>query len=165
VHADQWTFAGCPVNGPAVATEGENLAVAWFTAAGDAPKVKVAFAAPDALDPDTGEPFGTPVEVHTGQALGRVSLAWVDSHSVVATWVEAREPGGERAQIVARAVASSGKLGPTYQIADTENSRAAGFPKMVRDGGQLIWAWTNVEDAERPQVQLAEAPVTAFIGP
>jgi len=156
VHRDHWTFAGCPVNGPAVAADRQMLAVAWFTAAKDAPKVKVAFSR------TTDLAFGNPIEVHTGQALGRVSVAWVDPQNVVTTWLEAREPGAAQAQIVARRVSSAGKLGPTYEVAQTENSRAAGFPKMVRDRDQLLWAWTNVQDPSHPRVQLAHAPVTAF---
>lgn len=32
VYADGWKIQGCPVNGPAVATQGENVAVAWMEA-------------------------------------------------------------------------------------------------------------------------------------
>ena len=40
IHSDNWQINGCPVNGPKVASLGNNLAVAWFTAAGDQPKGK-----------------------------------------------------------------------------------------------------------------------------
>ena len=40
--ADGWHIEGCPVNGPAIAAAGERVAVAWFTAAGDAPRVRFA---------------------------------------------------------------------------------------------------------------------------
>lgn len=33
VHPDGWEISGCPVNGPAVAAQGDRIAVAWFTAA------------------------------------------------------------------------------------------------------------------------------------
>jgi hypothetical protein len=52
VHEDGWETAACPVNGPAVAARGEDVAVAWFTAAGDVPRVKVAFS------DDAAESFG-----------------------------------------------------------------------------------------------------------
>ena len=42
VHADDWKMPACPVNGPAVASEGRNAVVAWYTAAADTPTVKIA---------------------------------------------------------------------------------------------------------------------------
>lgn len=43
VHADGWKIAACPVNGPAIAAKAERVALAWFTAANDSARVKVAF--------------------------------------------------------------------------------------------------------------------------
>ncbi len=43
--ADLWRIEGCPVNGPAVAAHGRRVAVAWFTAADDVPRVRLAFSA------------------------------------------------------------------------------------------------------------------------
>lgn len=41
-HEDNWEMAGCPVNGPALAAEGERRALAWFTGA-DGGVVQLAF--------------------------------------------------------------------------------------------------------------------------
>lgn len=46
VSRDGWNISGCPVNGPAVDSSAAHVAVAWFTAANDVPKVKVAVALP-----------------------------------------------------------------------------------------------------------------------
>jgi len=43
VHTDNWQINACPVNGPSIAADGRRVAVAWFTGANDAPRVKVAF--------------------------------------------------------------------------------------------------------------------------
>jgi hypothetical protein len=43
VHADGWRIEGCPVNGPAIAAEGREVAVAWFTGAQDTARVRLAF--------------------------------------------------------------------------------------------------------------------------
>jgi len=40
--AEGWEIEGCPVNGPAIAAAGDRVAVAWFTAAGDTPRVRFA---------------------------------------------------------------------------------------------------------------------------
>lgn len=37
---DGWKIAACPVNGPAAAAQGENLAVTWYTAAHGKPRVQ-----------------------------------------------------------------------------------------------------------------------------
>ena len=58
VHDDKWKIDACPVNGPAVAARGKEVAVAWFTA----------------LDDNT--------------ALGHVDIELLDDGSAVATWVE-----------------------------------------------------------------------------
>ncbi len=43
VFSDGWHIPGCPTNGPAVAARGARVAVAWFTAAKDTPRLKMAF--------------------------------------------------------------------------------------------------------------------------
>ncbi len=157
IHDDAWKFAGCPVNGPALAANDYHTAIAWFTAAGDNPRVQLAFADPSGS-------FGEPVVVHRGQAIGRVALAWVDQSHVAITYVEARVAGGERAQIVVRLVDRQGQLGPAFQVADTENSRAAGFPQMVRSGADLVWAWTDVSQ-DPPRVVVAKTGATKLAKP
>jgi len=43
VHNDNWRIAACPVNGPALSAKGRDVAIAWFTAVGDAGRVYAAF--------------------------------------------------------------------------------------------------------------------------
>ena len=43
IHNDNWKINGCPVNGPKIDVIGNDVAVAWFTAVNDEPKVKVVF--------------------------------------------------------------------------------------------------------------------------
>jgi hypothetical protein len=69
VHDDGWEIAGCPVNGPAVAAVGDTVAVAWFTAAQENPRVHVAYSL------DGGATFGPPARVDDGNPAGRVDLA------------------------------------------------------------------------------------------
>jgi hypothetical protein len=77
VHADGWRIDACPVNGPAVAARGDEVAVAWFTAP-DQPRVRVAFSA------DGGRTFGPPLEVASGKVVGRVDVVLLqDGRAVV----------------------------------------------------------------------------------
>src|SRR5690606_3334641 len=65
VHRDGWRIEGCPVNGPAVAARGREVVVAWYTRAGDAPRVLVAFSR------DGGASFEPPAVVDAAQPDGR----------------------------------------------------------------------------------------------
>src|SRR5262249_8120144 len=38
---DGWEIEGCPINGPAVSSNGKNVAVAWFTAPNEKPQVNL----------------------------------------------------------------------------------------------------------------------------
>ncbi len=57
IHNDNWQIAGCPVNGPAVSAKNNQVAVSWFTAKDDTPKVQLA------VSDDNGDSFSAPVLV------------------------------------------------------------------------------------------------------
>ncbi len=57
LHEDDWHIPACPVNGPAVSAMGDRLAIAWYTAADDVPRVFVAFSE------DAGASFGKALRV------------------------------------------------------------------------------------------------------
>ncbi|MEQ8924497.1 MAG: exo-alpha-sialidase, partial [Fulvivirga sp.] len=56
IYNDNWEIMGCPVNGPQIAAEGNNLVIAWFTASQDA-QVKLIFSE------DGGSTFSKPIRV------------------------------------------------------------------------------------------------------
>ena len=66
VYADKWHIEACPVNGPAVAAVGNRVALAWFTAANDSPRVKVVFS------DNGGAHFSAPVQAIGGNPAGHV---------------------------------------------------------------------------------------------
>ena len=68
---DGWEINGCPVNGPAIAAGGAAVAVAWFTAADERPRVSVVFSA------DAGATFGAPTAWTTaGPWAASTSCCW-----------------------------------------------------------------------------------------
>jgi hypothetical protein len=134
VHADGWRIEACPVNGPAIAAEGERVAVAWFTAAGDTARVRVAFSA------DAGATFGPPARIDAGAPAGRVGIATDGNGGAFVSWIE--RTGGEAAELRVRHVSTSGKLGEPLVVATSSAARASGFPRMVRAGDMLLFAWT-----------------------
>ncbi len=143
VASDNWHIAGCPVNGPAIDAAGSRVAVAWYTAHPD-PRVQVAFSA------DSAETFGPPIRLDTDQPLGRVDVVLMGDSAVV-SWLDAN-PG----RILARRVTPGGDLSPVVQVALTSPQRNAGFPRMIRHGKALLFAWTDVEaDAVRTRTLTA----------
>lgn len=151
VHADEWHIEGCPVNGPSIAANGNLVAVAWFTGARDTAKVNVAFST------DAGATFAPPIRVDDGNPAGRVDVELDGAGRALVTWLE--RSGGETAEVRIRAVAQSGVMSKGMVVASSAAARASGFPRIVRNGRELILAWTQPGDSAR--VRLAVGRLTA----
>ena len=131
--ADGWEIQGCPVNGPAVAASDGRVAVAWFTAANDAPRVRLAFSN------DAGASFGAAVRVDDGNPLGRVDVALLDDGSAVVSWVESSPEGGS---LRVRRIPADGEPGAAAIVLPAGAKLGNGFPQMARSGDTLVFAWT-----------------------
>ncbi|HEX9207300.1 MAG TPA: sialidase family protein [Steroidobacteraceae bacterium] len=147
VHADGWRIEACPVNGPAVAARGDDVAVAWFTAP-DQSRVRLAFSN------DGGRSFAQPLEVAAGRVVGRVDVVLLDAGRAVVSWLA--ETGGGAA-IRAQPYTVHGPAGPAVDIATTAVARSSGFPQMLAVDDGLLFAWT--ESAATPTVRTAFAPL------
>ena len=134
VFADNWQINGCPVNGPSIAAAGRRVAVAWFTAVNDQPRVKLAFSQ------DAGASFGAPVTVDDGNPAGRVETLLLDDGSALVCWLEKITEGGA---VRVRRIQPNGKRETAITISATGTARSNGFPQMVRSGKTLVFAWTG----------------------
>jgi hypothetical protein len=134
IFADNWKIDGCPVNGPRIAADGNNLAVAWFSSPEKKSQVNVAFSQ------DAGASFSNPVRVDEGKALGRVDIVLLDEKTAMVSWMEG-------AEIRATKVYADGKKEPSILIASSSESRSSGFPQMTKSGDEIVFAWTD--DKER----------------
>ncbi len=132
IHADNWTINGCPVNGPRVATNGNQVAVAWFTGANSSPAVNLAFSR------DNGASFKVPILLNQSKPVGRVDLVWLDDQQAFVTWMENEQIHGARISV-------EGKILERYLIATADSSRSSGFPQLAKWHDQLFVAWTNLE--------------------
>lgn len=148
VADDGWQINACPVNGPAVAAAGSRLAVAWFTAAQQTRRVKVAFSS------DAGATFGAPVRVDDGRPVGRVAVATLEDGAAIVSWLEET---GRGAEVRVRRVEPSGSRGPSMTIAASSAARPSGFPRMVRAGDRVVFAWRDPEAGGVAQVHTATA--------
>ena len=148
LHADGWNIPGCPVNGPDLAAAGDDVAVAWFTAARETAKVNVAFSE------DGGEHFGSPVRVDLGNPEGRVGVALLADRSALVSWLEkAAKEGAVRMRRVSR----QGKVSEPLLVARTTSARASGFPQLAVSGGRVVLAWTEAGKPSR--IRLATGAV------
>jgi hypothetical protein len=150
VHPDGWQINACPVNGPSISARRSRVAVAWFTAAGDRPRVRLAFSS------DAGATFGDPLEVDHGNPEGRVAVSMLDDASALVAWIERTR--GDSAEVRVRRVWGNGRMTESVAIATATAERASGFPRMVVVGDDVIFAWTA--RAEQSVIRLARARLT-----
>jgi hypothetical protein len=172
VAPDRWKIDGCPVNGPALAVEGERVALAWFTLE-PAPRVRLAFSR------DGARTWQAPFDVHEGRPLGRVDVAFLPAGDAVVSFLEqprAKEAGasgaatggeagkGEGAQggappqgavrLVLRRVDAAGRRSPLVDAAPTSGARSSGFPRLERAGAALLLAWRDTAEPARIRTAL-----------
>jgi hypothetical protein len=145
---DNWYIEGCPVNGPAVAARGNDVAVAWFTAApatasrdapggAAAPRVRLAWSS------DAGRSFTVPVDVDGEGSFGHVDVVLLDEGSAAVSWWRR---GAERGiELGVRTIARDGALGPVQIVAASDDVRPLDVPQMIVAGTRLLFAWTDSE--------------------
>ena len=151
VHVDGWRIAGCPVNGPAVAAEGDLVVVAWYTGAGGARRV---FAA---LSDDAGHTFGEPVLIDGERPYGRVDVAlaggvaWVSwlGESIDGAAMLLRPLRPTATEISAEGApptSADARLGAIRTVGLSSAARSAGIPRLITLGDGLLAAWLEQEE-------------------
>ena len=137
IHNDNWSIFGCPVNGPAISTNKNNVAVTWFTNANDEPKVKVAFS------DDNGDTFGNTIIVDQVNPSGRVDVEALNDGSALVSWLDNIE---EKAVIQIQRIYTDKKRSQVKTVSESTESRSSGFPRMAVKDNQAYLAWTNSGD-------------------
>lgn len=147
VHQDGWRINACPTNGPALAAAGSRVAMSWFTAAGETPRVKTAFSS------DAGDSFSTPVVIDAGRPVGWPATVLLEDGSAVVSWLESLGTG--KGEIRLRRVWANGTVGQPVVVASASSGRSTGIPHMVRTGDSLVVAWRD------DRVRTAVLPIPA----
>lgn len=128
VHGDGWEISGCPVNGPSIDADANKMIVAWFTAAGNIPSVKVAFSQ------DNGQTFGAAFRVDSGEGVGRVAAVMLPNAEALITWFEWSDEG--EALVLCRARADNGCIArQTIMINNAPGS--INFPQIAHSDGVI----------------------------
>ena len=153
VHPDGWEISGCPVNGPAVAAQGERVAVAWFTGADDVAAVKLAFS------DDSAASFAAPARIDLGEPLGRVDTLFLEDGSVLVTWLEWQ--GDDEVLLACRALDSRGCV--TRQVLAHNSSDASmNFPRVARIGRAVYFAMTTPINSSQSTITVMRGQLGAL---
>ncbi|MEX0646496.1 MAG: hypothetical protein WEA56_06945 [Balneolaceae bacterium] len=148
VSDDGWEIMACPVNGPRIAVNGNQVAAAWFTMADDEPKVLMA------VSEDGGRTFGEAVQVAGETSIGRVDITAGDEKSFFVSWMQQREENG---YIMLREIKTNEGPAQPVRVGMTSSSRSSGFPRMVTTDQGVLLAWTQTEPIYR--IRTALVPV------
>jgi hypothetical protein len=134
---DNWMIPGCPVNGPAISTRHDRVAVAWFALVDSAPEVKVV------LSQDAGRTFSEPILIERGAAeavtLGRVDAGWIDDDTAMVVWLTGQ---GEEAEVRYLTIDADGSRGEVGVAGLTRSTRSSGFPRLAVLADRAVLAWT-----------------------
>jgi len=133
LSTDGWVIPGCPVNGPQLSGAELALTSAWYTGVDGTPQVYVAFS------DDGGATFSPRIRIDEGLPLGRVDIERLEDGSAAVVWLEA---SNETPRVLVRRVHPDGSQGAPLLISETAGERSSGFPRMVRMGNELLFAWT-----------------------
>jgi hypothetical protein len=119
VHRDGWKIAGCPVNGPQLASDGGRVVSAWFTAANNEPRVLVA------LSPDAGDRFLSPLTLNSTKTAGRVATTLLHDGAMLATSVDTD------GALWLRRINPDFNLTEPVRLTTPETGRIKGFPRLA----------------------------------
>jgi hypothetical protein len=133
LHNDGWIINGCPVNGPKVAVNSKNLAIAWFTVVNDNPLVNVSFSK------NNGDSFGTPFKLNDHDAIGRVDVAFLNDKEVIVSYMEVDEIG---TYLRIKKVSADGKISKPITISKIDGGRNTGVPQLEIINNEIFIVWT-----------------------
>jgi BNR repeat-like domain len=135
VHRDGWHINACPVNGPALASRGNEVVAAWFTGAEEPGAVRVAFSQ------DGGATFAPAITMdspHAGhKPTGRPALTLLNSGEALISWIRHTQNGGEL--VAARLQAKNQSSSPLLVASGT--TQALGYPRMQALGSKVLLSW------------------------
>ena len=137
VHKDGWIINGCPVNGPKVAVNSNNLAVSWFTVSNENPIVNLSFSK------SNGDSFGTPIKINDHDAIGRVDVAFLNEQEVIVSYMEGDDVG---TYLRIKKVSIDGKVSEPITISKIDGGRNTGVPQLEIFNSEIFIVWTVFVD-------------------
>ena len=137
VHNDGWVIYGCPVNGPKVVSNSNDVAVSWFTVSEGMPAVNLAFSE------FYGSSFGEPIKINDHSAIGRVDIAFLNDEEVLISYMEGDDVG---TYLRIKKVSINGKVSEPITISKIDSGRNTGVPQLEILDNEIFIVWTVFEN-------------------
>ncbi|MEL7296288.1 MAG: hypothetical protein AAGJ86_01435 [Pseudomonadota bacterium] len=141
VNDEQWMIDGCPVNGPAVDSRAQQVAVAWYTEASGSASVRTSQSS------DGGQQFAHATILDDANPIGRVDVAHLPNNAYLVSWI-GRTDAGDTA-LLAQRVDYDGTRSARRVIAPMDAARRSGFPQLIVHDGSAVVAWTNINNGQK----------------
>ncbi|HEY7095685.1 MAG TPA: sialidase family protein [Terriglobales bacterium] len=143
LKGENWHINGCPVNGPSLAVNQQNVVAVWFSSKEDKPSVQIAFSS------NSGATFKTSTTLDSASqeksVLGKTAVTVLDSGDAIVSWI--RRQGGKSEMILSR-VRSDGTILSSQMIAEG-SSESFGYPRMQHNGSDVLLSWAGSKEAEK----------------
>lgn len=143
VHADNWEIAGCPTNAPTIAEREKRLAIAWFTAADDEARTRLAIGrgnTPADLEL---------VDLDLRHSRGFTGLSWLDDESLLLSAVSATDGKTSIDFVVVKDRSDSFDVQARYSL---PVAGVTGTPVIAVQDGQVYLAYF---DSVEKQIRMA----------
>ena len=137
VYNDEWEIYGCPVNGPKVVSNSNNLAVSWFTVADGKPSVNLSFSE------SYGSSFSNPIKINDYTAIGRVDVAFLNDSEVMVSYMEVDDVS---TYLRLKKVSIDGKVSEPITISKIDSGRNTGVPQLEILDNEIYIVWTVFEN-------------------
>ena len=147
VSDDAWRIPGCPVNGPAIAASGNQVALVWYGAPNRQRRVKIAWSI------NAGKSFEAPAIVDEGGTRGRVDVVLLSEDRAMVSWIS--RTGDDTGELRVREVSADGQQGPINVVSTGGYARNSGFPQMTRTADRLVLAWPQAGEPAMIKTALA----------
>lgn len=136
VHADGWKIQACPVSGPALASQGNDVVVVWYSERDGKPVLQLA------RSRDAGGSFEAPVTVDSGDAvLGRAAVAF-DGQQAWVAWLR-EETQGQTLYLARYSADLSRQLQKITVAKLGARGMASGYLKLLAGDGMAWLVWTD----------------------
>ena len=137
VHNDGWVIYGCPVNGPKVISDSNNIAVSWFTVYEGKPRVNLSFSE------SYGSSFSAPIQINDHNAIGRVDVVYLNDKEVLVSYMEDDDFD---TYLRLKKVSIDGKVSKPITISKIDSGRNTGVPQLEILNDEIFVVWTVFEN-------------------
>ena len=141
LHLDNWKINGCPVNGPVITGNNNDVTVAWYTRAGGRSNIKIA------KSTDYGETFGNPILLGTNETVGHISMTNDTKGNSWLLWQKSADKG--LIELILTKIESESNKIMHKVIEEAGKTPRFSFPQITRNNDQIILAYSTVKNDSR----------------